>query len=87
MPARRRQAGRTSQWSMSRAYPSRALRPQKLTVEERLKLFVQVCEAIQHAHQKASFTRTSKPSNIQVGIEPAGNPEVLTSEWQALSQP
>jgi len=41
---------------------------QKLTIDERLKLFVQVCEAIQHAHQKGIIHRDIKPSNIQVCI-------------------
>jgi serine/threonine protein kinase len=37
-----------------------------LTTEERLKLFVQVCQAIQHAHQKGIIHRDIKPSNILV---------------------
>ena len=32
----------------------------------RLKLFVQVCHAIQHAHQKGIIHRDIKPSNILV---------------------
>src|SRR6266404_3722984 len=39
---------------------------QSLTTEERLKLFIQVCEAIQHAHQKGIIHRDIKPSNILV---------------------
>jgi len=42
---------------------------QKLTIEERLKLFVKACEAIQHAHQKGIIHRDIKPSNIQVCIQ------------------
>ena len=38
----------------------------KLNVEERLQLFIQVCEAIQHAHQKGIIHRDIKPSNILV---------------------
>jgi hypothetical protein len=37
-----------------------------LTTTERLKLFVQVCSAIQHAHQKGIIHRDIKPSNILV---------------------
>jgi serine/threonine protein kinase len=32
-----------------------------LTTEERLKLFVQVCQAVQHAHQKGIIHRDIKP--------------------------
>jgi serine/threonine protein kinase len=42
-----------------------------LTTEERLELFVQVCQAMQHAHQKGIIHRDVKPSNILV-TEPAG---------------
>src|SRR5208282_4763041 len=38
----------------------------KTTVRERLELFVQVCEGVQHAHQKAIIHRDLKPSNILV---------------------
>lgn len=38
----------------------------KLSVDERLKLFVQVCKAIQHAHQKGIIHRDLKPSNVLV---------------------
>ena len=41
----------------------------KLSVEERLKLFVQVCEAIHYAHQKGIIHRDIKPSNILVSVE------------------
>jgi eukaryotic-like serine/threonine-protein kinase len=37
-----------------------------LGTEQRLRLFVQVCQAIQHAHQKGIIHRDIKPSNILV---------------------
>jgi serine/threonine protein kinase/tetratricopeptide (TPR) repeat protein len=42
-----------------------------LTIEARLELFMQVCQAIQHAHQKGIIHRDVKPSNILV-TEPGG---------------
>src|SRR2546429_2306820 len=40
----------------------------KLSTRERLDLFIQVCHAIQHAHQKGIIHRDLKPSNILVTI-------------------
>src|SRR5438034_1566771 len=39
-----------------------------LTTKERLDLFMQVCRAIQHAHQKGIIHRDIKPSNILVTL-------------------
>ncbi len=38
----------------------------RLTVSQRLELFISVCEAVQHAHQKAIIHRDIKPRNILV---------------------
>ena len=38
----------------------------RLSIEERLRLFRTVCQAIQHAHQKTVLHRDLKPSNILV---------------------
>src|SRR5262249_34657941 len=39
-----------------------------LTIRERLELFVPVCQAIQHAHQKGIIHRDIKPSNVLVTL-------------------
>src|SRR5688500_15684431 len=40
----------------------------KLSTRDRLDLFIKVCQAIQHAHQKGIIHRDIKPSNILVTI-------------------
>ncbi|MFV1994842.1 MAG: protein kinase, partial [Verrucomicrobiales bacterium] len=40
----------------------------KLGVEDRLELFSQVCQGIQHAHQKGIIHRDIKPSNVVVAV-------------------
>jgi len=42
---------------------------QRLTIAERLELFLTVCQAIQHAHQKSIIHRDIKPSNILVCVQ------------------
>lgn len=41
----------------------------RLTVDERLGLFVDVCKAVQHAHHKGIIHRDIKPSNILVASD------------------
>ncbi len=62
---------------------------QKLTIEERLQLFLEVCEAIQHAHTKGIIHRDIKPSNILVLIEgEKATPKVIDfGIAKAVSQP
>jgi hypothetical protein len=50
----------------------------RLGLEQRLDLFVQVCQAIQHAHQKGIIHRDIKPSNILISIhDGASAPKVI----------
>jgi eukaryotic-like serine/threonine-protein kinase len=50
----------------------------RLNTRQRLDLFVQVCHAIQHAHQKGIIHRDIKPSNILVTrVDGAAIPKVI----------
>lgn len=47
---------------------SRFADARKLSIESRLELFTQVCEAVQHAHTKGIIHRDLKPSNVLVSL-------------------
>lgn len=61
----------------------------RLTIEQRLRLFLHICEAIQHAHQKGIIHRDIKPSNILVLIQDQEMiPKVIDfGVARAISQP
>jgi eukaryotic-like serine/threonine-protein kinase len=46
-----------------------------LNLRQRLELFVKVCDAIQHAHQRGLIHRDLKPANIL--IDESGQPKIL----------
>lgn len=61
----------------------------KLTVEQRLRLFEQVCDGVQHAHLKQILHRDLKPANILV-TQQESTPTVKIIDFglaKALDQP
>jgi eukaryotic-like serine/threonine-protein kinase len=50
----------------------------RLTIRERLEIFIQVCEGVQHAHQKAIMHRDLKPANILVAeVDGKATPRII----------
>jgi serine/threonine protein kinase len=67
---------------------TRFCREKKLDLPGRLKLFTDVCRAVQHAHQKGIIHRDLKPSNILITLHD-GRPVVKVIDFgvaKALSQ-
>jgi serine/threonine protein kinase/tetratricopeptide (TPR) repeat protein len=61
----------------------------RLPVADRLELFVDVCHAVQHAHQRGVIHRDLKPSNVLVTLHD-GTPVVKVIDFgiaKALAQP
>jgi len=62
----------------------------RLTLEERLRLFLQVCDAVQYAHYKEIVHRDLKPSNILVAPDGNGGANAKVIDFgiaKALARP
>jgi len=66
MPGSRRPGNRISFWNMSSNHIDRYCDQQKLDVEARIHLFLEVLEAVAHAHANLIVHRDLKPSNVLV---------------------
>jgi non-specific serine/threonine protein kinase/serine/threonine-protein kinase len=62
---------------------------ERLTIPQRLELFLHVCEGVQHAHQKGIIHRDLKPSNILVtALDDRVVPKIIDfGVAKAISQP
>jgi len=51
------------------------IKQESLSIEERLRLFIEICSGVQAAHQRGVLHRDLKPGNIL--MDPTGSPKVL----------
>ncbi len=61
----------------------------KMTIRQRLRLFLGVCDAVQHAHMKGIIHRDLKPANILVAYDADGEPTIKVIDFgvaKALNQ-
>ncbi len=64
-----RRAGRNFVMELVKGIPiTRYCDEHHLTPRQRLELFIPVCHAIQHTHQKGVIHRDLKPSNVLVAL-------------------
>jgi len=57
----------------------------RLPIRERLQLFIQLCRAVQHAHQKGIIHRDLKPSDILVTLHDVSNANLIERHDRATA--
>jgi serine/threonine protein kinase/Flp pilus assembly protein TadD len=53
----------------------------RLSMRQRLELFIPVCEAVQHAHHKGIIHRDIKPSNVLVSVSTGAGPTIKVIDF------